>query len=167
MFFLKSVDAARDAGLSVYWLGPSFEAGGALFSLSEAKFSEGIAGVPLQGLEASYSSRGEPKGIVDLHLFPRSDWDQVKDKVMNPSAPGVTRKSVSVAGREGEMVFLTLNDGRLNLVELVLGFGDVVALARANALTASAAQGGGELSVFINNPDLLIQVMENLRPYPQ
>ena len=165
--FLTPVSAARQAGLTVYWLGPSFEAGGILFSTREAKFPEGIAGVPLQGLLARYSSQPEPAGFLDLQLLSRSDWDQVMEKVMNPSLPGVTRRAVTVGGTQGELLFLPLDATPLNILRLVLDLGDVVVVAQARSVTASAAEGGVELSPFIKDPDLLVQVMQDLRPYPQ
>jgi hypothetical protein len=165
--FLTPVAAAQEAGLSVYWLGPSFEAGGVLFSTREAKFPEGIAGVPLQGLLARYSSQPEAAGFLDLQLLSRSDWDQVMEKVMNPSLPGVTRRAVTVGDREGELLFLPLDTRPLNILRLVLDLGDVVVVAQARSVTASAAAGGGELSPFIKDPDLFVQVMQDLRPYPE
>ena len=159
-------DAAQEAGLTVYWLGPSFEAGGVLFRISYAEFPEGFAGVPLQGLEVVYSSQPEPAGSLDLQLFSRSDWDQVKDKVMNPRLPGVTRETVTVAGREAELISVPLGTRPVNTLWLVLDLGDVVVLATAGA-GGAVYPGGPDYNPFINNPDLLIQVMEDLRPYPE
>ena len=159
-------DAAQEAGLTVYWLGPSFEAGGVLFRISYAEFPEGFAGVPLQGLEVVYSSQPEPAGSLDLQLFSRSDWDQVKDKVMNPRLPGVTRETVTVAGREAELISVPLGTRPVNTLWLLLDLGDVVVLATAGA-GGAVYPGGPDYNPFINNPDLLIQVMEDLRPYPE
>jgi hypothetical protein len=165
---LTPVAAAEDAGLPVYWLAASFEAGDVLFSAREAKFPEGIMGVPLQGLEVRYSSGDQPGGVLELDLLSSTDWDQVKDKMMNPRLPGVERRAVSVAGRDGELLFQYAGAGpRLNALFLILDLGDVVVVAWANSVIGSADQGSPELSPFINNPDLLIQVMEDLRPYPQ
>jgi len=159
-------DAAQEAGLTVYWLGPSFEAGGVLFRISEAEFPEGFAGVPLQGLEVGYSSQPEPAGILYLQLLSRSDWDQVKEKTINPPVPGVTHRTVSVGGREGELLFLPGGSRPLNILRLVLDLGDVVLVAQAYA-GGPVYPGGPDYNPFINNHDLLVQVMEDLRPYPQ
>jgi hypothetical protein len=164
--FLTPVAAAEEAGLTVYWLGASFEVGDVLFSTREAKFPEGIAGVPLQGLEVVYSSQPEPAGSLDLQLLSRSDWDQVKEKVMNPPLLGVTRRTVSVGGREGELLFLPLGTRPLNILRLVLDLGDVVVVAQTHA-GGPVYPDGPDYTPFINNPDLLIQVMEDLRPYPE
>jgi hypothetical protein len=164
--FLTPVAAAEEAGLTVYWLGASFEVGDVLFSTREAKFPEGIAGVSLQGLEVVYSSQPEPAGSLDLQLLSRSDWDQVKERVMNPPLLGVTRRTVSVGGREGELLFLPLGTRPLNILRLVLDLGDVVVVAQTHA-GGPVYPGGPDYTPFINNPDLLIQVMEDLRPYPE
>ena len=165
--FLTPVSAARQAGLTVYWLGPSFEAGGVLFTTREAKFPEGIEGVPLQGLLARYSSQPEQAGFLDLQLLSRADWQQVKDKVTNPPLPGVTRSTARVDGTEGDLLFLPFGTRPLNVLRLVLDLGEVVVVAQAYSVTAPATEGGGELSPFIKDPDLLVQVMEDLRPYPE
>ena len=166
--FLTPVAAAEEAGLTVYWLGASFEAGGVLFSTREADFPEGIMGVPLQGLEVDYSSGDQPGGVLELDLLSRADWDQVKDSMMNPRLPGVERRTVSVAGRDGDLLSQYAGAGpRLNALWLVLDLGDVVVVTWANSAIGSAVQGSPELSPFIKNPDLLVQVMQDLRPYPQ
>jgi hypothetical protein len=164
--FLTPVAAAEEAGLTVYWLGPSFEAGGVLFSTREAAFPEGIMGVPLQSLEVSYSSGYESGGVLELDLLSRTDWDQVKDKVMNPPLRGVTRRTVSVGGREGELLFLPLGTRPLNILRLILDLNDVVVIATAHA-GGAVYPGGPDYDPFINNPDLLIALMEDLRPYPE
>ena len=164
--FLTPVAAAEEAGLTIYWLGASFEAGGVLFTTREAKFPEGIAGLPVQGLLARYSSQPEPAGFLDLNLLSKSDWDQVKEKVMNPPLLGVTRRTVSVGGREGELLFLPLGTRPLNILRLVLDIGDVVVVAQTHA-GGPVYPDGPDYNPFINNPDLLIQVMEDLRPYPE
>lgn len=159
-------DAAKEAGLMVYWLGPSFQAGGVLFRISEAEFPEGFAGVPLQGLEVGYSSQPEPAGILYMQVLSRSDWDQVMEKVINPPLTGVTRRAVTVGGTQGELLFLPGGSRPLNILCLVLDLGDVVVIAQTYA-GGPEYPGGPDYNPFINNPDLLMQVMEGLRPYPE
>jgi hypothetical protein len=78
----------------------------------------------------------------------------------------VTRRTVSVGGREGELLFLPLGTRPLNILRLVLDLGDVVVVAQTHA-GGPVYPGGPDYTPFINNPDLLIQVMEDLRPYPE
>jgi len=160
-------EAAKEAGLTVYWLGPSFEAGGVLFRMSEAYFPEGFAGVPLQGLEVGYSSQPEPAGILYLQVLSKSDWDQVRDKAINARTPGTTQRAVSVAGRDADLFLQAAGSRPLNALWLILDLGDVIVLAHTNSGVAPAAQGGVELNPLIKNPDLFVQVMQDLRPYPE
>ena len=164
--FLTPVAAAREAGLSVYWLGPSFEAGGVLFTTSEAKFPEGIAGVPLQGLVMRYSSGLEPGGFLDLQLLSKSDWGQVKEKLVDPQASGAGHRAVSVAGREGDLFLRSAASRPLNALSLIVDLGDVALVADTNS-SGAVRPGGPDYNPFINNPDLLVQVMQDLRPYPE
>ena len=164
--FLSPVAAAHEAGLTVYWLGASFEASGVLFSTREAKFPEGIAGVSLEGLVVRYSSDPELGGFLDLNLLSSSDWDQVKEKMMNPRTPGTSHRTVSVAGRDGELLLQPAGARPLNALWLILDLGDVVLVAQSNS-SGATRPGGPDYNPFINNPDLLVQVMQDLRPYPQ
>ena len=159
-------DAAQEAGLTVYWLGPSFEAGGVLFRISYAEFPEGFAGVPLQGLEVVYSSQPEPAGSLDLQLLSRSDWDQVKERAINARTPRTSQRTVSVAGRDGDLFLQAAGARPLNALWLIVDLDDVVLVAHTNS-GGAIYPGGPDYNPFINNPDLLIQVMEDLRPYPE
>ena len=164
--FLTPVAAAKEAGLTVYWLGPSFEAGGVLFSTREAKFPEGIAGVPLQGLVLRYSSEPELGGFLDLQLLPKSDWDQVKEKLVNPQAPGARHRAVSVAGRQGDLFLQSAGARPLNALSLIVDLGDVALVADTNS-SGAVSPDGPDYNPLINDPDLFIQVMQDLRPYPE
>ena len=96
----------------------------------------------------------------------RDAWARVQQRVTDPGLPGVTRRTVTVAGREAELISVPLGTRPLNTVWLVLDLGDAVVLAQALA-GGPVYPGGPDSDPFINNPDLLVQVMQNLRPYPQ
>jgi len=168
--FLTPVGGAQEAGLTVYWLGASFEVGDVLFSTREADFPKGIMGVPLQGLELRYSSGDQPGGVLYLDLFSRSDWDEVEEKIRDLRIPGETqpvrREKVQVKDNTADLLFLPLGTRAVNQLWLVLDLGDTVVVALALSV-GSTEPGGPDYNPFINNPDLLIQVMEDLRPYPQ
>jgi hypothetical protein len=163
---LTEAEAAKDAGLAVYWLGPSFEAGGVLFRISDAQFPEGIVSVPVPGLALSYSSQPEPAGSLDLEVLSRSDWDEVREKVSNPPLSGVTRRTVTVGGREGELLYLPLGTRPVNQLWLSLDLGDAVVVAIGSS-AGPAEEGGPDRNPMISDPDLFVQVMQDLRPYPQ
>jgi hypothetical protein len=165
-YFLRDVAAAQAAGVPVYWLGPSSPAGGVVFRIREAKFPEGFAGVPLQGLKLRYSSQPEPAGYLDLQLFFRSDWAQVKDRAINAHTPGTTHRSVSVAGRGADLFLQAAGARPLNALWLIVDLSDVVLVSHTNS-GGAVTPGGPDYNPFINNPDLLVQVMQDLRPYPE
>jgi hypothetical protein len=163
-YFLHDAKVMQEAGLPVYWLGTEFTIDNLVFRGPHvAGFGAEVEGL---GIHTSYSLKSGNTRL-DLVTYSRDAWELVKDRMMNPPLPGVARKTVTVGGREGELLFIPLGTRPLNVLRLVLDFGDVVVVAWTNSLTAPAAQGGLELNPFINNPDLLVQVMENLRPYPQ
>jgi len=54
----------------------------------------------------------------------------------------------------------------LNILRLVLDYGDVVVVAAA-AAGGPVHPGGPDYNPFINDPDLFVQVMQGLRPYPE
>jgi hypothetical protein len=165
--FLTPVTAAQEAAVAVYWLGPDFEVDGAMFTTSQAQFPEGTAGMPVQGLEMHYSSGDEPAGTVELDLLPPTEWVVVEDKVRNPRVPGMARQTVTVAGQQAELLLLPGGARALNALWLILDLGDVVVVAQTNS-GGAIYPGGPDYNPFINNPDLLVQVLnDNLRPYPE
>jgi len=162
-YFLRDVATVEAMGLPVYWLGREFTVDGSVFR--GPYVSEFGAEVEGGGVHMSYLLEGGNSSL-DLTVYGRDAWEPVEDRVMNPRLPGVTRQTVSVGGREGELLFLPLDTRPLNVLRLILDFGDVVVVASAHA-GGAVYPGGPDYNPFINNPDLLIQVMEDLRPYPQ
>jgi len=164
-YFLRDAATVEALGLPVYWLGREFTVDGLVFRGPEvAKFGAEVEG---GGIHMDYlaSVDGGNTGM-ELTIYSRDAWGLVEDSMMNPGLPGVTRRAVTVGGREGELLFLPLDTRPLNVLRLVLDFGDVVVVAVARA-GGAVYPGGPDYSPFINNPDLLPQVMEDLRPYPQ
>lgn len=165
--FLTPVAAAEEAGVKVYWLGPSFEVDGVVFTTTEAQFPEGTQGVAVEGFEIDYSSGDQPRGgILELDLLAPAEWMVVEEKLRNPRVPGVTRQSAMVAGRQAELLLLPGGARPLNALWLLLDLGDVVVVAQTNS-GGAVYPGGPDYNPFINNPDLLVALMEDLRPYPE
>jgi hypothetical protein len=52
----------------------------------------------------------------------------------------------------------------VNGIVLILDLEPVVVVATAASVHSA---GGSEENIFIKNPDLLVQVMQDLRPYPE
>ena len=164
--FLRDVAAMQAMGVPVYWLGTEFTVDGHVFR--GPYVSEFGAEVEGGGIQMDYVTAIDGANIgPTLTIYSRPAWELAKDRMTNPTTPGASRRTVSVLGKDAEM-FSTPGGARpLNATWLVVDLNDVVAVARANSVIAPAARGGGELNPFINNPDLLVQVMQDLRPYPQ
>ena len=162
-YFLRDVATVEAMGLPVYWLGTEFTVDGLVFR--GPYVSEFGAEVEGGGIRMSYVLVGGNTPAY-LTIYSRDAWELVKDRMMNPRLPGVTRRTVTVGGRQAELIAIPLGTRPLNVLRSVLDFGDVVVLATAHA-GGAVYPGGPDYNPFINNPDLLIQVMEDLRPYPE
>jgi len=70
-------------------------------------------------------------------------------------------------GRDAELISEPSGDRPANRLRLILELDPVVVVGEAASVLSSDAEGASELNIFIKNPDLLVQVMQDLRPYPQ
>jgi hypothetical protein len=169
-YFLRDAAAMEGMGLPVYWLGREFDAGGLAF---QGPYGVGFGGeVEGGGIFMQYISwlDGTPgegtNTSVEMTEYSRGAWDLVKDRMMNSSASGITRRAVSVQSKEAVMILQAAGARPLNEIWLILDRGDITVVASANS-GGPVSPGGPDFSPFINNPDLLIQVLEDLRPYPE
>jgi hypothetical protein len=164
-YFLRDVAAVQAMGLNVYWLGTEFTVDGVVFRGPYGfEFGPEVEGA---GIEMTYVASLDGGNIdFDLDVLSRDVWDLTKEDVLNPGLPGVTRETVSVGEREGQLISVPLGTRPVNTLWLVLDLGDVVVLATAGA-GGPVYPGGPDYNPFINNPDLLIQAMQDLRPYPE
>lgn len=164
-YFLRDVATVEAMGLPVYWLGTEFTVDGLVFRGPYGfEYGPEVEGV---GIEMTYQASLDGGNVVfDLNVFSRDVWELTKERVLNPGLPGVTRNSVTVAGREAQLISVPLGTRPVNTLWLLLDLGDVVVLATALA-GGAVYPGGPDSNPFINNPDLLIQVMEDLRLYPE
>jgi len=162
-YFLRDVATVEAMGLPVYWLGREFTVDGLVFR--GPYVSEFGAEVEGGGIHMSYVLEGG-NTPADLTVYSRDAWELVKDSMMNPRLPGVTRRGVSVQNRAGELILQSAGARPLNALWLILDLGDVVVVAQTNS-GGAVRPGGPDYNPFINNPDLLVQVMQDLRPYPQ
>jgi hypothetical protein len=161
-YFLRDVATVEAMGLPLYWLGTEFTVDGLVFRGPHgAEFGAEVEG----GIHMSYRLVGG-NSTLDLTVYSRDAWARAEDRVRNPGLPGVTHRTVTVGGREAELISIPLGTRPVNTLWLVLDLGDVVVLATAGA-GGVVYPGGPDYNPFINNPDLLIQVMEDLRPYPE
>jgi hypothetical protein len=171
-YFLRDAATVEAMGLPVYWLGRDFAAGTLLFhGPYVAEFGGEVTGggismkyfAPLQNDAQLFEG---PDTTLQVTTYSRAAWEVVEDRTTNPPTPGVTRKIVSVLGRNAEVFSAASATRPLNALWVVIDLDDVVVVARAQS-GGPVSPGGPDHSPFINNPDLLIQVMEGLRPYPE
>ena len=164
-YFLRDVATVEAMGLPVYWLGREFTVDGLVFRGPHvAGFGAEVEG---GGVAMTYLASVDGGNTrLRLTVYSRDAWELVKDSMMNPRLPGVTRRTVSVQGRDGDMILQSAGARPLNAIWLVLDLSDVVVVAAANS-GGPVSPGGPDYNSFINNPNLLIQVMEDLRPYPE
>jgi len=165
-YFLRDVETMQAIGLPVYWLGSDFTVDGLVFrGPYGAEFGAEVEG----GIQLTYLAPLQVGGNTSLDLIVRSRdaWTRAEHQVRDPGLPGVTRRTVTVGSREAELIFVPLGTRPVNTLWLVLDLGDAVVLAQALA-GGAMYPGGPDYNPFINNPDLLVQVIEeNLRPYPE
>jgi len=170
--FLTPVAAAQQASVGLRWLGKDLHIEGMHFSVGAAKFPEGFLGVPLKGVEIYYLQEPQQSGTsFELNVFPPSEWAKVRQKVQELRISGeprpATRRSVKVGTQDAELLLLPLGTREINHLWLIVELEDAVVVARAHS-GGPRYPGGPDYNPFINNPDLLVQVIdENLRPYPE
>ena len=174
-YFLRDAATVEAMGLPVYWLGREFAAGDLVF---QGPYVSGFgAEVTGGGIRIDYFSPAPhvedaqlvegPDTSLEVATYSKDAWNLVKDRWINPPTPGVTRRTVSVLGKSAEMFFAPSPPSRpLNALWLIIDLGDVVVMASAQS-GGPMTPGGADYSPFINDPDLLVQVMQDLRPYPQ
>jgi hypothetical protein len=167
-YFLRDAKAMEEMGLPVYWLGREFTAtpGGITFrGPYGVEFGGEVQG---GGIYMEYVSEAKDPGL-EITIYSPSAWELAKDRILNPrlmSNEGeVTRRTVTVKGRQAELISVPSFNRPVNAITLILELDPVVVVAVA----ASGGQGpdGTDYNLFVKNPDLLVQVMEDLRPYPQ
>jgi len=160
------VAQAQAAGLTPYWLGPEFSAGGLSFDFIEGTFPQGVAGVRVNGLQLSYLARDgyTVRATADVLTFSKTQWATAADRVRYPAGvTGVTRKNVTVGGRHAELISMPLGARPVNSRQLIIEFDDAVVLGQT---TAVLANDGRQINPLIDEQTFL-SVMEQLRPYPQ
>lgn len=165
-YFLRDAKAMESMGLPVYWLGREFKVEGLMFRGPHgAEFGADVE--EAGGLQLTYVAELDG-GNVPFQLIVRSRaaWAQAEQRVRDPGVPGVTRRVVAVGDRQGELISIPSGTRPVNTLWLVLDLGDVVVLGQALA-GGPVYPGGPDYNPFTNDPDLLVQVMQDLRPYPQ
>ena len=173
-YFLRDAKAMEDVGLPVYWLGREVNAGGRTFQgpygLEFGGEVEG-GGIFVRYISWFEGTPGEGASTsLDMTVYSPGAWELVESGILNPrllpSEGEATRRTVTVSGREAKLISVPQYARPVGELRLILDLDDVVVVAVAPS--GGQRPGGGDYNPFINNPDLLVQIIdENLRPYPE
>ena len=165
-FFQRDAKIMEGMGLPVYWLGREFTAGGLTY---RGPYAPEFGG----DVEDGYLWMGyEPSSgtTFEITVYSPAAWQSAKDRILNPQTltteGKVTQRVVTVKGRQAELISVPSGTRPVGYLRLVLDLDQVVVTATARAL-GPVSPGGPDRTVFINNPDLLVEVMQDLRPYPE
>jgi hypothetical protein len=159
--FLTPVAEARVLGLTPYWLGQSFEAGGlrwrvsALAGLSD---SEEDPVLDLQysaepgGVLLTLATYGRDSAAVQLH------WDDVA------GAEGAAKEDVQVEGWRAELWEVPTGTRPVNAVAVFVHTDDATVLAVASS--GDSGIPGDDANPLLDKDLLIATLAEHLRPYP-
>ncbi len=173
-YFLRDVKTMQDMELPVYWLGNGFTANGLAFQGPYGSGDEvegGGAQVGYSAWLATPFAGSNPS--LDITVYSPAAWERVKQGILNLPLPGVpsrykvTKREVNIQGQQAQLITHPAGDLPAHRINVVLTFDSVVVRAEVDDIVTSDRALDAQLNVFINNPDLLVQVMQNLRPYPQ
>jgi hypothetical protein len=156
---------ARSNGLTVYWIGEAYAVGGRHFRRLAAKYPEGIAGAPISSLELVYLSDDENELYgLEIKSISSSEWRRVESEVREPrNVPNVRRAQYQVAGRPAEMIWAPSPNGEPSGRVLIVEFDDSVVVA---SVSAETSLDGSPTNPLID-PQLFVQYMQMIRPYPE
>ena len=168
--FLIPIAEAQEAGVKVYWLGEQFQAGSLTFRVGGA--NEFIDRSEGPGLEFSYSG-DTGRGHVSFRLEsysaqgvgttpPLGGAAVLRERAL--AARGTTLQSVRVGNWDGDLFSIPSATRPVNHLWLFVDLGDTIVVGQAGS-------GGPGIPGEDANPliqaDLLIDLMAQLRPYPE
>ncbi|MEX1254225.1 MAG: hypothetical protein WEE64_07780 [Dehalococcoidia bacterium] len=160
------MDDAQNAGVSVYWLGPEFDAGGLHFAVyPEADFTDDTDSRH-PGLSLDYFARtaeGSVRSGLEMYSKAGNGPQIMLERAL--AVDGALADEVQVGGWPAQLVTLPSPSRPVNKLYLFVDVGDTVAIVQA----ASGETGvpGADPNPLIDK-DLLIQVVaESLQPIPE
>ena len=168
--FLNPVAEAEEAGVRVYWLGEQFQAGSLTFGVGGA--NEFIDRPEGPGLEFSYSGdtgRGNVAFNVESYSAqgggatpPLGGAAVLRERAL--AVRGATSRDVRVGNWDGELLSIPSATRPVNQLWLFVDLGETIVVGQAFS-------GGPGIPGEDPNPliqaDLLIDLMTQLRPYPE
>ena len=105
---------------------------------------------------------------LEITVYSPDAWELAKRRILNPqllpSEGEITRRTVTVKGRQAELISIPRFTRPVGQLRLILDLDEVFVVAVARSVQRPD---GTDYNIFIKNPDLLVQVMQDLRPYPE
>ena len=161
--FLTPVAEAEEAGVKLYWLGRQFKAGSLSFGVSSA--TEFIVLRDGPGLEISYIADVEGGHVgfdVESYSGRQGGAAVIRERAL--SVRGTTSQRVRIGNWSGELFSIPSGTRPVNNLWLFVDLGDTIVVGQAGS-------GGPGIPGEDANPlieaDLLIDLMAQIRPYPQ
>jgi hypothetical protein len=156
--FTTPVAAAQEAGLTVYWVDRQFDTGGRTFVATGARFE----GETSSFARVYYQSLSEDGGAVAFTLTssPPEGYDDAVARVAS-RPEHITQQHANVRGWPAELFGIRAGPWTNRLV--VVGGPGAVIVAQGDA---TVGRGNTQVNP-LNDPDALLAVLQNLRPYPE
>ncbi len=158
------MEEAQDAGVTVYWLGEKFQAGGIEYKIAgETQLIDRTGTIP--GVKLFY--RGPARGgsvVVDFDSYASSSGEPDAWKESLQDLPGASEQDATVAGYDGDVFLVPLDNRPVNQVWLFVDVQDSVLVA-----TAFSGSNGipGEDDNPLLDPDLLVETVGlHLQTFP-
>jgi hypothetical protein len=162
--FLTPIAQAQEAGLNLYWFGPTFQGGELTFSIS------GYADLfaredDVSGLQLEYGAKtGQGSVTLDLESYLPGGGDKAPRQRAR-SIPGSRIEQLRVGDRDADLHYLPAGTRPVNALWLFVNVNDGTVVVQASAGRTGIP--GTDPNPLIDK-DLLIQVVaDNLRPYPE
>jgi hypothetical protein len=162
--FLAAADHAPKDGYTVYWLGRGFQAGGLDFEGPGVSDTE-AAGFEAGGFSMSYSAASAQGGRVglDVSVFTQQAW------ALSPSSQrrlpqNATTASVTAAAHSGTLTTVPQALTGTGILTFTFSLGD------GTVIVVTTGPGIGPNGVDLNpltNEQTFLNVLQDLRPYPQ
>jgi hypothetical protein len=162
--FVDLAEQADELGITPYWLGRSFEAGGLRFEGPNVPdFGADVAG---GGIDMSYDARTTAGGTAPLNitLYSPEAWRAVEDGVMKTRDP-TRRVQVTVLGQPAELLLIAGGTRPVNVARLIFRIGTTTIRAEGGSV-GSDYDGGPDRNPLVD-PDALLAVLEQLRVWPE
>jgi hypothetical protein len=162
--FADEIRSAQANGIRVYWLGAQFTTEGLTFQVTDVADKPDLYGFGEELLVEYVAEAADGSLLLPVSLQTREDWQSWEGQ-RAAALRGYTQLAVDMPPWDAVLYVKPGLSPNWKQVRLVVDTGDTVV---STDPSPTIAKSGRQIDPFINNPDLLVQVIgENLRPYPE